>query len=91
MFMAITPNCLNLSVVLNSGEPFASFCVNIQSRSLTAVISYFKIIHPDCTVVASTTEHSCLKCDVLFVNSIDNVKWANNICTYLRSDYFKKR
>lgn len=89
--MAITPNCLKLSVVLNSGEAFASYCINIQSRSLVAVISYFKTIHPDCTVVASTTEYSCLKCDVLFVQSIDDVKWANNICIYLRSDYFKKR
>lgn len=89
--MSVSPTCLNLSIVLNTGEAFASYCINTQSRSLSAVISYFKTIHPNCTVIASTTEHSCLKCDVLFVHSIDDVKFANNICIYLRSDYFKRR
>lgn len=89
--MIVSSNCLTLSIVLNTGEPFASYCVNIQNRSLIAVISYFKSIRPNCIVVATTTEHSCLKCDVLSVHSIDDVKFANNICIYLRSDYFKKR
>lgn len=90
MFMVITPNVISLSVVLDGGELFAKYCINIKTRKLEFVISYLRTIFPGCTIVANTSGETCLRCKLLYVHLIDNIKRADNIRKFICSDNFKK-
>jgi hypothetical protein len=84
------PNILQLSIVSSDGTPYGTLVLNINVLRLCSILDYIRSLHPNCVIIASTTDIDCVRCKAVYVKDLENVKSFNNMCKYISSKDFSK-